>query len=143
MGALDALPEGTLDGDQKALLLAAFAIRGEGEHNDIFRHVVRPVRDAAGRTVAVAAVAYSAARTVSGREDILWLAGGLARLLGLALYLLSLAAWVLLDARGRERYPWLWAAFVLVGQLVGLLVYLLARKPVPTDGGNRARPAEI
>ncbi|MDD8025635.1 MAG: hypothetical protein PHI34_03905 [Acidobacteriota bacterium] len=133
-GALDALADGDLRDDQKTLLLAAFAIRAEGEHNDIYRHLVRPVRNQAGEIVAVAGIAYAIGKPASGQSGTaLWLIRGLAMVLGFAVYLLSLAAWVLLDAKGRERHPWLWAGFVLVGQFIGLLVYLLIRKNGPAE----------
>jgi hypothetical protein len=124
-GALDALSDSDLPREQRNMLLAAFAIRAEGDHNDIYRHVIRPVRNAKGDTVALAAVAYA---IPSSHNAAYFLIGGLARLLGFGLYLLSLTICVFLDARSRQSHPWLWAAFVLVGHLIALLAYLLARK---------------
>jgi hypothetical protein len=51
--------------------------------------------------------------------------------LGLASYWLSLPAWVWLDARARGERAWVWAVFVLLGNLVGLITYILARRPRP------------
>jgi hypothetical protein len=135
-GALDALSDSDLPREQRDMLLAAFAIRAEGTHNDIYRHLLRPVRNANGETVAMAGIAYTIARSSSKGMDLLYyVLGGLGRLLGLGAYLLSLMIWVFLDARSRQSHPWLWAAFVLVGQLFGLLVYLLARKTTKESSG--------
>ena len=94
------------------------------------------MRNQAGEFVAVAGIAYAIGKPAEGQAGtVLWLIRGLAMGLGFAVYLLSLAVWVLADAKGRERHPWLWAAFVLVGQFVGLLVYLLVRKSGPAERG--------
>jgi len=128
-GALDALSDSDLPREQRNMLLAAFAIRAEGTHNDIYRHILRPVRNAKGETVAMAGIAYAINRSsINGMDLAYYVLGGLARLLGFGAYLLSLTIWVFLDARSRQTHPWRWAAFVLVSQLIGLLVYLLARK---------------
>ena len=47
------------------------------------------------------------------------------------MYWLSLPLWVLLDARERWDYAMVWAIFVLIGNLVALIAYLLARSPRP------------
>jgi hypothetical protein len=131
-GALDALTDSDLPREQRNMLLAAFAIRAEGTHNDIYRHMIRPVRNANGETVAMAGIAYAINRSsINGMDLAYYVLGGLA----FGVYLLSLTIWVFLDARSRQSHPWLWAAFVLVGQLIGLLVYLLARKTTKETSG--------
>jgi hypothetical protein len=50
-------------------------------------------------------------------------------LLGLLMYWLSLPLWVFLDARQRGERALAWAGFVLIGNLVALLTYILARRP--------------
>jgi hypothetical protein len=37
--------------------------------------------------------------------------------------------WVWLDARARGERAWVWAVFVLLGNLVALITYILARRP--------------
>jgi hypothetical protein len=48
--------------------------------------------------------------------------------LSLLVYWLSLPGWVALDAHRRQERALRWGLFALVGNLIGLLVYLLARK---------------
>jgi hypothetical protein len=38
---------------------------------------------------------------------------------------------VWLDARARGERAWVWAVFVLLGNLVALITYILARRPRP------------
>ncbi len=125
---LGALPEGTLDGEQTLLVRIASAIQAEGEHNDIYRQLVRPVRSSEGRLVAVVAVAYEVNPTPEGVVNglMVWLLVGL---VSLGCYWLALPAWVFIDARERGERAWAWAVFVLLGNLAALLAYLLGRVP--------------
>ena len=52
--------------------------------------------------------------------------------IGLMVYWLVLPWWVFLDAKARGERAWVWAMFVLLGNLVALFAYLLARHPLPT-----------
>jgi len=131
---LASMPAGTLNADQRLALLAASAIQAEGEHNDIYRHLVREVRGADGALVALIGVAYDVSPAAGAAPTAGWIASMLGLLLALGVYWLSLPLWVLLDARERgERAP-VWAAFVFLGNLVALLAYLLARAPAPSRG---------
>jgi hypothetical protein len=47
--------------------------------------------------------------------------------LGLGVFWLSLPAWVWLDARRRGERAFVWALFVLTGNVVALMAYLLTR----------------
>ncbi|OHB66621.1 MAG: hypothetical protein A2V70_00775 [Planctomycetes bacterium RBG_13_63_9] len=123
---LAALPASALSEEQRTWLLAAAAIQREGEHNDILRHLLRPVRDAQGRVVALMGMSYQASAAEVGMPYNVSMLTGLA---GLAVYWLSLPLWVLLDARQRWDYAVVWALFVLIGNLVALIAYLLARSP--------------
>lgn len=123
---VEALQE-TLAVDQKTAILAASAIMREGEHNDIFRHLLRPVRAPDGSTVAYLGVSYPANPALENSGSAAYVVGLLVFLAGLAVYWLSLPLWVLLDARPRGERGWVWAAFVMVGNLVALMAYLLTR----------------
>ena len=123
---VEALQE-TLTADQETALLAASAIMREGEHNDVFRHMLRPVTGPDGSIVGYLGVNYPANPALGGSVSPAYLAGLLVLLTGLAAYWLSLPFWVLLDAGPRGERAWVWAAFVLVGNLVALMAYLLTR----------------
>jgi len=64
-GALEALAPGTLSEFQKLQLLAVSAMRREGEHNDVFRHVVWPVADRGGNPTAMVVLAFDVNPQVS------------------------------------------------------------------------------
>jgi hypothetical protein len=121
--------QATLAPEQRTMMLVAAAIMREGEHNDIYRHTVRPVIGQDGSTVGYLGVGYAAspALAASPLMKIVFLIF----LAGLATYWLSLPAWVLFDARARGMRAWAWAGFVLVANLVALVVYLFARVPGP------------
>jgi hypothetical protein len=127
---LEILPAGTLSTDQRLSMLAASAMQAEGEHNDVFRHLLREIRGPDGGLVALVGVTYDVSPGV-GSPGLGWMATLLAGFLGLAAYWLSLPAWVWLDARARGERAWVWAVFVLLGNLVGLITYILARRPRP------------
>jgi len=122
--ALEALEPGTLSEFQKLQLLAVSAIRSEGEHNDVFRHLVRPVFDKNGDLVALVALAYNVSPDV-GSADASLLILAIIPLAGFIMYWLGLPLWVYLDARTRGETAALWAIFVLLTNLVGLLAYLI------------------
>ena len=125
---LAGLPDDALDIEQQTLLLAASAIQAEGEHNDIYRHMIREVKAPDGTMVALVGAAYNVSADVVGTE---WTALVLGGLLGIGTYWLALPLWVLIDARERGERAWAWAIFVLLGNLVALIAYFLARIPQP------------
>lgn len=126
---LASLPAGALTADQRLALLASSAIQSEGEHNDVYRHLVREVHGADGSLYALIGVAYDVSPAAGAAPTAGWIASMLGLVLALGVYWLSLPLWVWLDARERgERAP-VWAAFVFLGNLVALLAYLLARAP--------------
>jgi hypothetical protein len=127
---LDMLPEGTLSADQRLRLLAASAMQAEGEHNDVYRHLLREVRGPEGNVVALVGVTYDVSPAVDS-PGLGWMASLVGGFLALAVYWLSLPVWVWLDARARGERPWVWAVFVLLGNLVALITYILARRPHP------------
>lgn len=114
-------------GEQRVALLAASAIAAEGEHNDVYRHMLRSLHGPDGRLTGFVGVAYLASPS---RAPSLFYVVSLALLLaGLAVYWLALPAWVLLDARPRGERALVWASFAAVGNLVALAAYLLTRRP--------------
>ena len=123
---LETLPQDTLTGEQRTLLLAASAIQSEGEHNDVLRHFVREVRSPDGVLLGWVGVAYDVSPDISA-PDIGWIISLLAWLFFLGIYWLSLPLWVWLDARQRGERAGVWAMFVLVGNLVALMAYVLTR----------------
>jgi hypothetical protein len=132
---LSTLPADALSAEQRTWLLSAAAIRCEGDHNDIFRHLLRPVRDPDGRLVGLIGVAYEAS---TGTVGAVYIFAAIVALAGLCLYWLSLPLWVFLDARQRGDHACAWAAFVLIGNLVALIAYVLAQWP---HVSNRPEPA--
>jgi hypothetical protein len=123
-------------GDQRVALLAASAIAAEGEHNDVYRHMLRSLHGPDGRLTGFVGVAYLA--SPSRGLSLFYLTSLALLLAGLAVYWLALPAWVLLDARERGERALVWASFTAVGNLVALAAYLLTRRPavgaaVPVD----------
>jgi hypothetical protein len=127
---LRVLPEGSLEDDQRLQLLAASAMGREGEHNDVYRHLLRQVHGPDGTLVALLGLTYDVSPSVSA-PGLGYKATVLTLLLGLLVYWFSLPAWTWLDARARGERAWIWAVFVLLGNLVALTAYLLVRGPHP------------
>ena len=107
-------------------LRLAAALRREGEHNDIFRHLVRSIPGPDGKAEAFVGITYEAVDTTPGITDIAFLILGA---VGFLFYWLGLPLWVFLDSRagGMGRTSILWGLFVLVANVAGLLAYLLVR----------------
>ena len=125
---LNMLPEATLDEEQKLLLMAASAMQSEGEHNDVFRHLLGEVRSSSGELSGLAGVVYDVNPEIS-QTDTLYKIEILGLPLTFLIYWLSLPVWVWVDAGRRSEKKWFWAVFVLLGNFVALLAYLLARVP--------------
>jgi hypothetical protein len=125
---LSALPEDALSPEQRLQLWTASVIQAEGEHNDVYDHLLREVRDPGGNLVALVGVAYDVSLGIS-QINTAWIIEMLALVLGLAVYWLSFPLWVFLDARRRGEKAVVWAVFVLLGNLAALIAYLLVRAP--------------
>jgi hypothetical protein len=125
---LGILPDATVSDAQRTALLAASAMQKEGEHNDVFRHLLREIRGPDDELVGWVGVTFDVSPAVSAPG-----AGYISSILGLALamaiYWLSLPVWVWLDARARGERAVTWAIFVLLGNLVALIAYILVRAP--------------
>lgn len=128
MVTLDGLPAKTIDRVQTLQLAALGAIRSEGEHNDVFRHLVQPLFKADGSLGALVVVAYDINPQMSS-PNAAYIALLLLSLAGLAVYWLALPVWVYLDARQQGEPSGLWVLFVLATNLVGLLAYLISTHP--------------
>lgn len=108
-------------------VMALSAMPREGEHNEVFLPYVQAIRGPSGSYVALVGVAYEVSDVIPKRRLGL---GSIAAMLGFYLaapiYWLALPLWVFLDARDRRDRALAWGIFVLIGNLVALLAYLLA-----------------
>jgi hypothetical protein len=119
------LSSDVFSGPQALQIYTAEALMVEGEHNDVFRPLVKPVSNADGRMVAMIGLSYDVSSGLSTPPSAGWVAQMLLLLLGLAVYWLALPLWTYLDARARGEPATLWGLFVLVSNLVGLIAYLI------------------
>jgi hypothetical protein len=126
---LSEMPEGFLTSQQKTALLAASAIQSEGEHNDVYRHMIRPIQNGNDMNVGFIGVAYATSPGEDAFPGVPYAITLLLIPIGLLVYWLALPGWVFLDAKGRGEKAWVWAMFVLLGNLVALFAYLLTRHP--------------
>ena len=122
---LGVLPARALSNEQRTWVQVASAIRREGAHNDICGHLLRPIPAANGSVVALVAVAYELLVRGPG------LVGVAGALVCSIVYWASLPLWVYLDARKRNERAPVWATFVLVGNLVALMTYILRHTSKP------------
>lgn len=138
---ISALAEGTLSDEQKGALLAAAALRGVGggDHNDVWSQAVSSLKSPDGKLVGWLGAVYDVSATASARPPLKVMAFMFLTLLLLAVYDLSLAAWVYLDARERGERAWVWALFALIGNLVALFAYVLVRMPPGRRPTNQER----
>jgi len=128
---LSEMPEDFLTPQQNMALLAASAIQREGEHNDVLRQMVRPLRGRDDAELGFIGVSYDASPMLGSFPGIGYAIALFLIPIGLIVYWLMLPWWVFLDAKARGERAWVWAMFVLLGNLVALFAYLLARQPEP------------
>jgi hypothetical protein len=122
---IEALGPQGLTESQKLQMLAAAAVRREGDHNDVFRHLVRAVPDGTGELGALVVLAYDVSPALGSPPSASYIALLLTSLVGFLVYWLGLPLWVYLDARARGDAAALWGVFVLFTNLVGLIGYLI------------------
>lgn len=127
-----ALPDNQFSPAQKLQVLAVAALRTEGEHNDVFRPLLRVIPGQDGQPGALVVVAYDASASLSAADPFA-IVSILLLLAALGTYWMGLPVWVLLDARARGEPAALWGLFILFSNLAGLLAYLIiaARKVRP------------
>jgi len=123
-GLINAVEE-SLDTVQKQVLSIAAAIRNEGEHNDVFGHLVVPLKSNNNELSGYIGVAYSLNN--SKPEPELYLIG-IAIFICFFFYWLSIPVWVYFDSRERNDRYILWTVFVLIGNLPAYIAYLITRK---------------
>jgi hypothetical protein len=118
--------------------LAASAIQSEGEHNDVFRQMIRPLRNDNDVDVGLIGVSYDATADSGAFPGIPYAVALFLIPIGLLAYWLALPLCVFLDAKGRGEKAWVWAMFVLLGNLAALLAYLLTRRPSLAPSENKS-----
>jgi hypothetical protein len=127
-------PDAALTTSQRTQLLAMAAQRRDGDHNDVFKPLLRVVRTPAGTDAAFVALCYLVNPESSSFTPLLMAAAA-----GLGIYWIGLVGWVFLDARARRENAALWALLVFFTNLVGILAYLLATRR-PEKNAVEARP---
>jgi len=132
-GASDA----ALTTTQRTQLLAMAAQRRDGDHNDVFKPLLRVVRTPAGTDAAFVALCYLVNPESSGFTPLV-----LAAAVGLVIYWIGLVGWVFIDARTRRENAALWALLVFFTNLVGALAYLLATWRPQNNVRKEAKPLE-
>jgi len=122
-GLIDAV-EGNLDPVEKNLLYAAASIRHEGDHNDIYGHLVMPLKTSSNVLAGFVGVAYSLDDSKQPFRYYDFIITAL--VLCFLLYWLLLPIWVFFDCRERNSKYILWSIFVLFGNIPAVLAYLLS-----------------
>jgi hypothetical protein len=117
--------EGSLDTIQKQLISIAAAIRNEGEHNDVFGHLVMPLKSNQNELAGFIGVAYSLDNSNPPFEIYLI---GIAIFVCFLVFWLSIPVWVYFDSHKRNDKYILWTMFVLIGNLPAYIAYLISRK---------------
>jgi len=131
----EGLPHDEFSSDQLLLLSVSAALEGrDADHDDVFATLVRTVRNEAGEPLGAIGVRYDRSPWISAIPEAAWIALVLGFALFLAIYWISVPAWTFLDARERGERAWVWAAFTLVGNMIALVAYLLAREPRSAKG---------
>ena len=127
---LSEIPEDFLTPQQGMALLAASAIQSEGEHNDVFAQMIRPLLSTDGTELGFLGVSYDISTSLSAFPGYGYAFALLLVPIGLMVYWLMLPWWVFLDAKARGERAWVWTLFVLLGNLMALFAYLLTRHPI-------------
>jgi hypothetical protein len=124
-GLIDAIVF-NLDSVQKGVIYLASSIRGEGEHNDIFGHLVIPLKTRTNVLVGFVGIAYSLddLKTPIHNYQLIIIA----LIICFLLYWLLLPLWVYFDCRERNNKYILWALFVLLGNIPALIAYLISNR---------------
>ncbi|MBN2007043.1 MAG: hypothetical protein JXA21_27075 [Anaerolineae bacterium] len=125
---LEIVPQESLTRDQQVELMAASVMQREGEHNDIYRQTLIQVYDSDGTLLGWVGFTLEANMAIR-TPGAFWITMVLIGLVGMLIYWLSLPIWTWLDAQQRGERAWVWATFVLIGNLVALIAYILARAP--------------
>ncbi|MBA4385977.1 MAG: hypothetical protein C0410_14655 [Anaerolinea sp.] len=126
---LSTLPERTLTSEQRMLMLVGSAIQAEGEHSDVYRYRVASLKSESGSIIGYLGLAYDISSFLSSPPQAGYIMTLFGLLISLGVYWLSLAVWTYLDARDHGERAIVWLIYVLIGNVVALIAYLLARNP--------------
>jgi hypothetical protein len=127
---LEGISPDEFSADQHLLLRVKSMVEsGDADHEDVFGSLIRAVRNPAGGMLGAIGVRYDRSFWISAVPEAAWIALVLGFALFLAIYWISVPAWTFLDARERGEKAWIWGAFTLVGNVIALVAYLLARAP--------------
>ena len=124
-GLIDAI-EYNVDSVQKRILYVAASIRREGDHNDIYGHLVMPLKTSSDVLVGFAGVAYSLDDSKPLLKNYYVII--IALIVCFLLYWLLIPLWVYFDCRERNNKYILWSIFVFFGNIPALIAYLISNR---------------
>jgi len=114
-----------IDSVQKGIMYVAASIRREGDHNDIYGHLVMPLKTNSNVLVGYVGVAYL---LDDSKPTIQNYVISTALIICFFLYWLSLPIWVYFDCREKGNNNILWTIFVLFGNIPALIAYLISNR---------------
>ncbi|OFX74286.1 MAG: hypothetical protein A2X12_06660 [Bacteroidetes bacterium GWE2_29_8] len=123
-GLIDAV-ECNLDSIQKGVMYVAASIRREGEHNDIYGHLVIPLMTNTHVLAGFVGVSYT---LDDSKTPIRIYVISIVLIICFFMYWLSLPIWVYYDSRKRNNKYILWTLFVLIGNLPAYIAYHITRR---------------
>jgi hypothetical protein len=123
-GLIDAI-ECNVDSVQKRIMFVAASIRREGDHNDIYGHLVMPLKTSSNVLIGFVGVAYS---LDDSKPHIQNYVISIALIICFLLYWLSLPLWVYFDCREKNNKYILWTIFVFLGNIPALIAYLISNR---------------
>ena len=123
-GLIDAV-ESNVDSVQRSTMYVAASIRREGDHNDIYGHLVIPLKTSTNVMAGFIGVAYS---LDDSKPPVVIYVISIALIICFLLYWLSLPIWVYFDCREKGNNNILWTIFVLFGNIPALIAYLISNR---------------
>jgi hypothetical protein len=123
-GLIDAI-ECNVDSVQKRIMFVAASIRREGDHNDIYGHLVMPLKTSSNVLIGFVGVAYS---LDDSKPPIQNYVISIALIICFFLYWVSLPLWVYIDCREKNNKLILWTLFVFFGNIPALIAYLISNR---------------
>lgn len=119
-------PESSMMPPEKASVM----MQRDNKHEDTYQQMIGPVFTLTHEQIGWVGITNNA-NVAANPSTNFWTATVLVGLAGLLVYWLSLPVWVWLDARQRGERALVWAAFVLIGNLVALIAYILTHAAKP------------
>jgi len=117
--------ESNVDSVQRSMMFVAASIRREGDHNDIYGHIVMPLKTSSNVLVGFVGVAYSLDDSKLPVQNYVI---SIALIICFFLFWLSLPLWVYIDCREKNNKSILWTLFVLFGSIPALVAYLISNR---------------